>query len=298
MNAIETLKRSLHWPGIRRRIILHDQNNAAKICRRHLQADEITDYLSQIKVGHPELVGQKIIWQYWKQGFKNAPELVQICVRSVDRFCPDCIVVRLDDENVAQYLSLPDKLKSKLKSLSCTSWSDALRMCLLSLYGGCWLDATAFLTGEIPSRYWEVPFFLYQRDVKERCKEYWENVFALYFGWDREFKVNILNSILFSKANNEWVGSYTNMLLNILIKEKDLHYFMSQILFNEYIAVHSNEIPVESDCVPHYLQQYINDSRFSLASFDEILAYTPIHKLTHKSPDMALNLRLLFPEYN
>jgi len=298
MNAIETLKKSLNWPEIRRRIILHDQNNAAKRCRKYIQSKEITDYLSQIKVGHPELIGQKIIWQYWKQGFKNAPDLVQLCTRSVDRYCSDCKVIRLDDVNLEQYLSFPDKLKIKLKSLSCTSWSDALRMCLLSLYGGCWLDATVFLTDNFPSRYWEFPFFLYQRDVEERRKEYWENVFALYFGWGRGFKVNILNSILFSKSNNEWVRSYTNVLLNILVREKELHYFMSQILFNEYIAIHSNEIPVESDCVPHYLQQYINDSRFSLASFDEILDYTPIHKLTYKSADIALNLKLLFPEYS
>lgn len=297
MNTIEHIKRFFFWPQIRKSIIHYQQYVAVKKCRKYLRKSDNTDYISQVKVCHPELIGKHVIWQYWSQGFHTAPELVKICTESVNKNCSNYIVIRLDDENIDEYLEIPKDIKTILKSRSYATWSDALRMCLLSSYGGCWLDATIFLTDELPSRYWHLPFFLFQRDKEECRKEYWENVFSLYYGWEDWFKVRVLNSVLFSSYPNEWTTSFSNILLNVFIKEKKLHYFTYQILFNEYFQINPIQFPLENDCIPHYLQQYMNDGAFNIASLDEILQLTQIHKLTYKNKDSAIKLKTLFPEY-
>ncbi|WP_297238820.1 capsular polysaccharide synthesis protein, partial [uncultured Porphyromonas sp.] len=48
---------------------------------------------------HPELVGEKIIWQYWAQGFDESklPEMIRLCYASVEQHRGDYRVIRLSD---------------------------------------------------------------------------------------------------------------------------------------------------------------------------------------------------------
>ncbi|MBQ2527003.1 MAG: capsular biosynthesis protein, partial [Bacteroidales bacterium] len=57
-------------------------------------------------------------------------------------------------------------------------------------------------------------------------------------------------------------------------------YFFFQILFD--VLPSFGDYPLVSDCLPHYLQQSINDPSFPLMDKDEILKKIHIHKLTYK----------------
>ena len=145
--------------------------------------------------------------------------------------------------------------------------------------------------------YWEYDFFMFQRDNKESHKQYWENAFAYYYGWQQGYKVRVLNSIFFCKKDTLVISNLRDILL--LFWHKDIpfpNYFFFQILFNELISNQYKDLncPLEGDCLPHYLQQLINDDKFDIASLDEILRMITIHKLTYKSRGGAEKLfRLL-----
>lgn len=133
--------------------------------------------------------------------------------------------------------------------------------------------------------YWEEEFFLFQRDNSEKNKKYWEKSFAYYYGWYPGFKVKILNSVMFCKKNNLIVTKLRNILLFFWTYHDKLpNYFFFQILYNELVVKKLNYkvFLLEGDCIPHYLQQLINDPLFDIASFEDILKLTNIHKLTNK----------------
>ena len=60
------------------------------------------------------------------------------------------------------------------------------------------LDVTILLTNRLPGKYEKLDFFYVQRSDDEKDKDYWENAFAYYFGWESDFKVRVLNSIIFA----------------------------------------------------------------------------------------------------
>ena len=62
-----------------------------------------------------EFSDTKIIWQYWGQGFDsdNLPEIVKICLDSIDQYKGDYKVIRLSDENLSDYIDFPDFVLEK-----------------------------------------------------------------------------------------------------------------------------------------------------------------------------------------
>lgn len=229
---------------------------------------------------------QRIIWQYWAQGYDSAPDVVRQCYASVDKWADGFTIIRLDDNNIQDYITLPEFITDKLQYMSRAYFSDLLRLCILSQYGGLWLDATVFLSGMIPEYIYEGDFFLYQRDVEEKNKDYWKNVYAYYFGWGKGFRVNMLSSILYASKDSEVIRGLCGIMLYHWYKGSTSipDYFFLQILFDVLIKEHfpDRNCRIVSDCKPHYLQQLINDPDFTLATKEEILNSISLHKLTYK----------------
>ena len=92
------------------------------------------------------------IWSVWWQGEENAPEIVKMCFASIRkhrRQHPFRVITR---ENYQEYIELPEYIIEKSRSgvIRLTHLSDIVRVCLLSQYGGLWLDSTIFAAGTIP----------------------------------------------------------------------------------------------------------------------------------------------------
>lgn len=289
----ERIKRLILWPKIRSIIIQREHKKCAKLCRSLINSYYTSDTTLELKPKQ-EIKG-KIIWQYWDQGFDDnkMPEIVKISLDSVKIHCSttEYTIIRLSDSTISDYIDLPSYVIKNKDNYSKAFFSDILRLCLLTVYGGCWLDTTIFLSGKIPQRYWEYDYFLYQRDDNETDKQYWEQAYAYYYGWQKNFKVRMLSSIMFSKKNNTLLTGLRNILLTFWESgQESPNYFLLQILYNELISDrYSSECcPIESDCKPHYLQQYINDPHFNIASKDEIFKLTTLHKLTYKYGDATV----------
>lgn len=279
------------WRRLRKARILRDHKRIAELCDGY-----ITDYFDGKTFRFPNepkqnLSGKKIIWQYWAQGFDgDLPEVVRVCLESVDKYREDYEIIRLSDETIADYVDLPDYVWAKRgHGFSVTAFSNVLRLALLYHYGGVWIDATVLLTGPIPSKYEEYDFFMFQRDDSEQNKRYWEDSYAYYFGWEKDFKVRVLTSIAFSKPGSSFTGDYLNLLL-LVWDRNDTYpfYFTFQVLFNQ--LVESGKVdkpcPIESDCTPHMMMQIMNDDN---APFDifEVVRKWNIHKLSYKEMNIS-----------
>lgn len=85
----------------------------------------------------------KRIWTYWNQ--EQPDRFVQQCIQSWRLQCPDYEVVLVHPGNLHQHV--PDAaLPAQFAQLHPTKQSDWLRLFLVALHGGYWLDASTLLT--------------------------------------------------------------------------------------------------------------------------------------------------------
>ena len=101
------------------------------------------------------------IWIFWWQGYKNAPEIVKKCISSAEKNAGTHPVILLTKENWQEYAYIPEYITRKVETgaISLTHFSDILRMVLLAEHGGLWLDATIFVSKEIPEYCFSLPYF-------------------------------------------------------------------------------------------------------------------------------------------
>lgn len=93
------------------------------------------------------------IWVCWWQGEGKMPDVVRMCYKAMQKHTPDCAqTVLINEENYNQFVDIPEHITQKYRSgiISAAHFSDVLRFCLLSQYGGMWLDATVFSSDSIP----------------------------------------------------------------------------------------------------------------------------------------------------
>lgn len=277
------------WVLARKHKILSEHYKTSKVCKALIKRLESGDIQCYQTFPKKQLVNTLIIWQYWAQGYDNVPELIRICLDSVERYKGNYTIIRLTDNNLKEYIDIPDQIYRKRDKFGIAFFSDLLRCALLTTYGGVWLDATILLTGPLTEKL-SNGFFMYQRDDAELDKSYWENSYAYYWGWDKNFKVRMLSSIVYASNNCVLITDITNMMYTYWMEEDvKLSYFFMQILFNEYVSRYpARNCLIKSDCIPHYLMQILTDN-FSYLSFHEVINLTNIHKLTYKMPDSCVD---------
>ena len=103
----------------------------------------------------------KQIWIFWWQGLGKAPKIVKMCYQSVLKNFKDGNITIITQDNYKDYTNIPQIIIDKLnaKKFSLTHFSDIIRESVLSTRGGLWLDATIFVSSEIPSAYFENSFY-------------------------------------------------------------------------------------------------------------------------------------------
>lgn len=274
------------WLDLRQRPIIARHARIAELCRadiEKLRRGEIPPISLNAK---HDFGGKTVIWQYWGQGWNESdlPEVVRLCAWSVDRYKGDCIVVRLSDSNLHEYIDLPDYI-IRLRAYNKAFFADILRLALLASYGGVWLDATVLLTQPIPKDYQRMEIFMYQRSDEEPEKNFWRASYYAYYGWHKDFRVRILNSIMFAQPRNPLiVALYTLLDHYWRCHEQEMDYFFFQIYFHELVngAYRSYNCRIVNDCPVHIVQNLITGGRYGRLTMSEALNQYPIHKLTYK----------------
>jgi hypothetical protein len=260
------LSHTLVWRKIRERKILSTHRKVAGICRQLIEKYKAESVRFDL-VPKKKFSTDRIIWQYWAQGFDDVAPIVRDCLDSVDKYSDGYTVVRLTDDNLSEYLDLPDFVQKKRACYSKTHFSDLLRLMMLS--------------GPIPEEYARCDFFVFRRDPNEPDRRYWRNTYAYYFGWAKGFRVNMLSSFIIAKQCDRTISDLCELMLFWWRDNDGLpDYFFFQILYDVYNC--KEVFPLVSDTFPHYLQQSHNDPDFKLMTREQILSTIPIHKLTYK----------------
>lgn len=290
------------WTKIRQRRILQSHAEVATFW-----TPVIRDYFDGRLAKHSfrklkDIGTDRVIWQYWGQGMDagQLPEVVQHCFASVDRYKGDYKIIRLSDDTIADYLDLPDFVleKRNYPAFNRTFFSDLLRLALLHVYGGVWMDATILLTGPIPETFNQQDYFVYQRDEQEQHQKYWESSYAYYWGWQPGFRVRMLSSIFFAKPASQVVTTLLDLILHYW-KTQDtvMDYFFFQILYHELIGGELKEqrCMLQSDVIPHCLQTKLNGG-CDFISYAEIMKSSNIHKLSYFDEQGMAQLRCFLEE--
>ena len=77
------------------------------------------------------------IWIYWSKGIEQAPIIVQKCYESVCEHSNQKIIL-LNDQNLADYIRLPDYIEKKKDTgqIPIARYADLMKFALLEHYGG------------------------------------------------------------------------------------------------------------------------------------------------------------------
>ena len=236
-----------------------------------------------------QIKANSVIWQYWAQGIdENTPKIVKACIKSVDKYKGSYEHIILTDDNVHEYLVLPQDIIEKYanKIISPTFFSDFLRVSLLSLYGGVWIDATVLLTQEIPQNVLESDFFMFERNynLDKESKKYWTGYDFSYFGFNKDFQVTCLNSFIVAKKEHYIVLKLRDLLYLYWTKEKGvIYYYFFQIIYKILQDI-DNSRYISSilldDTLPHEIRKYL-DSRCDDTLVNYISSKCFAHKLKY-----------------
>lgn len=214
----------------------------------------------------------KKVWVCWLQGMENAPEMVKICYQSLQDNLHDREIVLLTEENYRDYVTFPDYIQGKIDQgiISKTHMSDLLRLELLIQYGGTWIDATVYCSGnDYPDYMFESDLFVFQNlkpGLDGHCTR--------------------ISSWFMSACSNQPILLLTRALLYDYWKKKNymVDYFLLHDFFELAIEVYPEEwkkvVPF-SNAIPHILLLRLFEE------YDEKIWYavkemTYFHKMTYK----------------
>lgn len=119
---------------------------------------------------------ERTVWMLWLQGFENAPEVVQVCLRSWKSRNPTWRVVELNEENIADYVDSDSLAMLKSLDIKPQKLANLIRLYLISTHGGVWVDATCFCCKPLDSwlpGYMDSGFFAFRDPGPDRILANW-----------------------------------------------------------------------------------------------------------------------------
>jgi len=214
----------------------------------------------------------EVIFQYWQQGYDNAPLLIKKCLESTKKYNPDKKIIFLDFPKIKDYIEIPSRYydlfkKGKIKS---AHFSDVVRTYLLSQYGGLWVDSTIYFTGKIPDNIFNSDFFVFSKDEKT---DWLEN--------------NMSNYFIRSKAQNRMINSIKSALDYYWLEN---NFVINYFMYEHMVTMLSKKEGLKEDWakMPYYsafdtgVLLSVMNKDYDDKTFNEIKSKTNIHKLSYK----------------
>lgn len=224
----------------------------------------LVDKYNKEEIKYPKCK-KKRIWVFWYQGLNNAPMLVKRCIESINKYKLDYEVILLTKNNIKDYIEIPEGILKKVENgiITITHFSDILRMGLLSIHGGIWVDATCLITGDV--------FKSFDNKTLNTCK----NSESLWTGFFMGGKPNKLFSFCYE------------LLIDYNLEENSLiEYFLIDHVINlAYKKVDGcKELIASANIINKDLSYFGNRLNYvyDKKEYERILKECPFHKLTYK----------------
>lgn len=219
------------------------------------------------------------IFSIWLQGEENAPALVKACFRNIRKHCKQELVV-LDEKTLFEYISLPDFIMEKRKKgkIKNAHFADICRVELLYEYGGMWLDATDFVTSDIPQWIIDEDFFVYLAGKKVGG---WYSFMQNYFIRSRKgaYLLEAWRAMMFDYWKHE---------------NTPIDYFVHQLLFktlvtnDERAKKYFAKMPHVDQDATHVVWWEYNNKPFNKELFSKLTADAFFQKTTYKQAENPL----------
>lgn len=225
-----------------------------------------------------EKIKSDYVWICWFQGLENAPDLVKKCIQSVKDNLRDRTIVIITENNMYDYVKLPNYIIDKWKKgiITYTHMTDILRLELLLNYGGTWIDATVLCTDKsenIPNYFFDSELFFFQtlKPGRDGISTFVSSWFIS--AWTNNKVLWLTRELLY----NYWKES--NCMVNYFL----LHYFLCMVL--EYCKDEWDKMIPRDNSTPHILLLRLFDT-YDKKMYQAITEQTPFHKLSYKfSPE-------------
>lgn len=218
------------------------------------------------------------VWCCWWQGEKNMPELVAMCYERLKQVIPkdraELHLITLD--NYLSYVELPKHIIQKFENgtITMTTMSDVLRFNLLSKYGGYWLDATVFFTGEIPKEYFSEEFYCQRMADPVKCKR--EACKGNWCGFSMAGKSDNIIFHFMKDAFSSWWKDYDTIVDYVLIDYMLLSGYKSIPEIKDII----NGVPNNNEDI-FEMYQVLNQP-YSDELWEKLTKRNVMHKFTYK----------------
>lgn len=212
------------------------------------------------------------IWIFWWQGNKHMPELVKICIESINRNISNKEIILLSKENISNYIKLPQYILEKFETgkIGTAHFSDIIRVGLLKEYGGTWIDATIYLSKKISNKEFEKI-----KTIKFKCNDDTSISNGLWCC----FFLNRINYKLYSFLYEFYLDYWEK---EDIIIDYFLLDFMIKIAYQHFPEVKkdidNNEYNNEQI---HKLASLLNN-KFNQDEYETLLESNFIHKLSYK----------------
>lgn len=222
-----------------------------------------------------------IIWTIWLQGMENAPDIVKKCYESMKKNITDREIIVITEENFEQYVKFPSYIMEKYKKgiISKVHFADLLRIELLAVHGGTWLDGTVYCSSVPKQKYMlDSELFLFQMlkpglDGHSSAVSSW-----LMTAYSNNPIICLVRALLY----NYWQSN--NYTVDYFI----LHDFF-QMAIETYPEEWKKVVPFDSS-IPHILLLRLFD-QYNEEIWEAIKCQISLHKLSYKFEKEKFNLK-------
>lgn len=226
-----------------------------------------------------DLPDKDVIWCCWLQGIEEAPDIVKLCVKSLEKLGKEVRIIT--EQNMSEYIEMPEYILEKWKvgAMTNTHFSDLLRIELLAERGGLWIDATVFCSDaeEILDILKGTDLFAYSFPMRIDPTKH-----ILFDSW-----------FLYAAKKNVIIDETRAMLRAYWMNEEDLkHYYLFHLCFSSCCRRHLDDwikIPVFSMEPCHILQQEML-GEYDEKRWEQLMGMSGIHKLSYKY-DQSFDIR-------
>jgi hypothetical protein len=231
----------------------------------------------------------KRIFIYWHTDFINSPLVVQKCLDACKYYNKNYEIIELNDNNLHEWINIDELIKNK--NITITSKSDIIRLTLLKIYGGIWMDSTVLCVSSFDNwlhNYINNGFFVFSfNPVIDKRISTW----FIYADKDNYIINQWYNSMI------EYITNSTNIGLeyqpiNTIDKWNNnkysnhyfwIHYLFNDLYENDYIfRSEYNNCKVYLKNNPQYLQTYGLDKKIEDNFKGTFKQFAPLYKLTYR----------------
>ena len=222
------------------------------------------------------LDSSKVIWVLWLQGEDHMPLIVKKCFESLKRYRGEFNVILLSQDTVSEFIELPSFINRKYLAgaIPIALYSDIIRLELLTAYGGLWVDATVYFTGNIQEYITDSDVFFFQNSLLDysviKC-----STWLIYSKNPSNYIISTIRNVLYSYYEKE----------RYPVNQFIFHLIVSGLIeYDKDFKARWDDMIYICNMNPHAMW-FSFQKKYSKQIWENLINTSPVHKLSWKIID-------------